>query len=135
MTGAESTGLFSAMSSSQSQLCNIGGREVSKRRWVGIGALAICVGIETGFVVADASRWWRLALLPLLYLSILGFMQAHASVCVRNALTGLRNLGEGDERVEVEAERYALRGRGLTLIAQSIAGAVIVTAILILLHF
>lgn len=135
MTEAESTGLFSAMFSSKSQLCNIGGREVSKRRWVGIGALTICVGIETGFVVADASRWWRLALLPLLYISILGFMQAHTSVCVRNAMTGLRNMGEGDKRVEVEAERNALRGRGLTIIAQSIAGAAIVTAILILLHF
>lgn len=123
------------MPTTNPQLCNIGGREVSKRLWVGVAALAGCVAIETGFVVADASRWWRLALLPLLYISILGFMQARSTVCVRNAVRGIRNMGSGDTAVEDEAERNALRGRGLTIISQAIAGALIIASILILLHF
>lgn len=122
------------MGSPNSQLCNIGGREVSKRRWVAIAALALCLAIETGFVVAEASRWWRLALLPLLYVAILGFLQAHAKVCVRNAISGVRNMGEGNEPVNVDSERNVLRGRGLTIIAQAAAGAVIIAAILILMH-
>jgi len=123
------------MTSSTPQLCNIGGREISKRLWVAIAALVICVAIETGFVVADASRWWRLGLLPLIYISILGFLQARTNVCVRNAVRGIRNMGTGDAAVEDEGERNALRGRGLTIIAQAIAGALIIAAILVLLHF
>jgi hypothetical protein len=122
------------MTSSNPQLCNIGGREISKRLWVGVAALAICVAIETGFVVVGASRWWRLALLPLLYISILGFVQARSTVCVRNAVRGIRNMGAGDMAVEDEAERRALRGRGLMIIAQGIAGALIIATMLILLH-
>lgn len=122
------------MGSPKPQLCNIGGREVSKRRWVAIATLAICLAIETGFVVVEASRWWRLALLPLLYLAILGFMQAHTRICVRNAISGIRNMGDGNEAVDIDIERNALRGRGLTIIAQAAAGAVSITAILILMH-
>lgn len=122
------------MDPSKAQLCNIGGREISKRRWVAIAALAMCLAIETGFVLLESSRWWRLALLPLLYVAILGFLQAHAKVCVRNAITGIRNMGDGNEVVGVDSERNALRGRGLTIIAQAAAGAAIITAILILMH-
>jgi hypothetical protein len=122
------------MDSPHSQLCNIGGREISKRRWVAVATLILSVAIETGFVVGEASRWWRLALLPLLYVAILGFLQAHAKVCVRNAISGIRNMGDGNEAVNVDSERNALRGRGLTIIAQAAAGAVIITAILILMH-
>ena len=89
--------------------------------------------IEIGFVLTDASRWWRLLLLPFLYSAIVGFMQAQKAVCVRNAVRGMRNMGEGDEAVGDEPERNALRGRGLTIIAQAVIGAVIITAILILL--
>lgn len=120
---------------SESQVCNIGGREVSKRRWGGIVALLACVAIETFFVVADWSRWWRIALLPLLYFSIIGFLQAHERVCVRNAVNGVRNLGAGDKAIESDLEKHALRGRGITIIIQSALGALIVTAILIVLHF
>lgn len=123
-----------SMNSPTPQLWNIGGREISKRRWVAIVALALYVAIETGFVVAGASHWWRIILLPLLYLSILGFLQAHAKICVRNDIKGVRNMGDGDKAVDAEPERIALRGHGLTMIAQAAAGAVIITTILILMH-
>lgn len=122
------------MNSPTSQLCNIGGREIAKRRWVGIAALIACIVIETAFVVADASRWWRLLLLPLLYVSILGFLQAHYKVCVRNAAMGICNFGSGNTSIEVGNERSALRGRGITIIVQAIAGALIITAVLVVLH-
>ena len=122
------------MDSPHSQLCNIGGREVSKRRWVAVATLVLSVAIETGFVVAEASRWWRLALLPLIYIAILGFLQAHTKVCVRNAISGIRNMGDGNQVVEVDSERNALRGRGLTIIAQAATGALVITAIIILMH-
>ena len=122
------------MSVPNTQLCNIAGREISKRWWVGVAALAACMAIEVGFVVMAASRWWRLLLLPLLYIAILGFMQAHARVCVRNAIKGTRNMGDVDLTVEVETERSALRGRAITIIAQAVAGALIMTTTLILLH-
>ena len=121
------------MKSREAQLCNIGGREISKRLWIGIAALIACMVIETGFVLTEASRWWRLLLLPLLYTSIVGFLQAHTTVCVRHAVRGTRNMGDGDEAVGDEAERSALRGRGLVIIAQAVVGAAIITVILILL--
>lgn len=122
------------MGSPNPQLCNIGGHEVSKRHWVAVTALVVCSAIETGFVVAGVSPWWRLALLPLLYVAFLGFLQAHTHVCVRNAIKGVRNMGGGNEAVKVDSERNALRGRGFTIIAQAGVGAAIITAILILMH-
>lgn len=122
------------MSSPTPQLCNIGGREVSKRRWVAVAALVLSVAIETSFVVAGASRWWRLGLMPLFYIAAVGFLQAHARVCVRNSITGIRNMGDGNQTIDVDSDRNALRGRGLTIIAQATAGTFIITAILVLMH-
>lgn len=60
-------------------------------------------------------------------------MQARKGVCVRNAIKGIRNMGTGDDLVTDESERNALRGRGFVITAQAIVGAVIVTAILMLM--
>jgi hypothetical protein len=66
-----------SMNSTPSPSCNIGGSEISKRRWFGIAMLAICLALEIGIVFTDSSPWWRLAFLPLLYLAISGILQAH----------------------------------------------------------
>jgi hypothetical protein len=67
------------MKSREAQFCNIGGREIAKRRRFGIAMVIVCLALESAFVITDASRWWRLLLLPLLYLAILGIVQAHGA--------------------------------------------------------
>ncbi len=57
--------------------CNISDSEISKRRWIGVAAVVACLALETAFVVTDASRLWRLALFPFLYIGISGILQAH----------------------------------------------------------
>jgi hypothetical protein len=67
------------MKSREAQFCNIGGREIAKRRWFGIAMVIVGIALESGFVLAAASRWWRLALFPILYLAISGILQAHGA--------------------------------------------------------
>lgn len=57
-------------------LCNIGYSERRKRLIVGV--LFLLLGMVLGIVMiaAGGDRWWRLALIPIVYPGIMGLLQA-----------------------------------------------------------
>lgn len=120
-----------SMNITPSRSCNIGGSEISKRRWFGIAMLVVIMALEIWIVLADSSPWWRLSFLPLLYLAISGILQAHEATCVRHAVRGTRNMGSGDEPITDDSESAILRRRGRSIIVKSALGATIVTAALL----
>lgn len=58
------------------QLANIGPKEQTKRRLLGIVFLLISVTIAVVFIAADVDRWWRLVLVIPLWIAGLGLFQA-----------------------------------------------------------
>ena len=60
-----------------SQLCipNISTRERQKRLLGGVIELVIALGIWAALVAFGASRWWRLALLPVFWGAAVGYFQ------------------------------------------------------------
>ncbi|HWO57427.1 MAG TPA: hypothetical protein VNN55_07670 [bacterium] len=57
-------------------VCNIGERERALRRLGGLMALGASAALGVALLLLAAGRLWRLALLPLLYLGLVGLLQA-----------------------------------------------------------
>jgi len=58
------------------QVANIGTNERRKRLVVGIGALAVGLGLAVGLVRIDAPALWRLPLFALFFVAAVGFFQS-----------------------------------------------------------
>lgn len=57
-------------------VCNIGARERARRRVGGLLTLGASAALGVALLLLAAGRLWRLALLPLLYLGLIGLLQA-----------------------------------------------------------
>jgi hypothetical protein len=67
---------------------------------VGAACLAIASALLLLLVRVDASPWWRLGVFPLMWVAVLGFLQARAATCVRLAAQGVSELdGKGRSRL------------------------------------
>lgn len=115
--------------------CNIGPAEIRLRRDFGIAGLVVAVVLAAALLVVDApsvARW--LVALPLAG-GLTGLLQARRRFCVNFAVRGLVNFGGRDDAVRVEdrAARLAdLRAAG-RLVLEAAFGAVVLTAVFVLL--
>ena len=92
-------------------VCNIGPRERTKRRVMGIASLAAGAGLAFVLVAFGAPPWSRLLLFVPFWFAGLGLFQAQQQTCIALAARGARNLDAGELPVEDPAEAEALRAR------------------------
>lgn len=62
-----------------SLVINLGSRERHKRLVMGVGMLAVGLGLAGAFILADVHPWWRVSLVLPFWASGLGFFQAQES--------------------------------------------------------
>jgi hypothetical protein len=112
---------------------NIGRRGQRQRFIIGVVNLAVAATILALLYQAGATRWWRLAVFPLLLLAAIGVFQARARTCVAHAAKGTCELEDGSTR-PADAETAArMRVRARSVMRQSILAAAAVTALALVL--
>ncbi|HEY0006277.1 MAG TPA: hypothetical protein VGB17_15965 [Pyrinomonadaceae bacterium] len=92
-----------------SEAANIGPREQSKRRLLGIVALTVGVAVAFVLVVLDAPRWSRLVVFFPIWIAGLGLMQAREKTCIALAARGKCNMDAGEESLDDESLKEQLR--------------------------
>jgi hypothetical protein len=115
--------------------CNIGPREIAKRRAFGTVSLVAAIVVAAGLVVVGAPPLARLILILPLYGAFVGYYQAQRRFCVRFAFEGRSNFGAVGDDVSVAEEeaRRADRRAALRMIAICGAGSGIVAVLFALL--
>jgi hypothetical protein len=78
---------------------NISSRERRKRLVSGVVTLVITLTILWILMSIGASRWWRIALLPLFMGAAIGFFQWRDKTCVALAARGIYNLNNKEEKM------------------------------------
>jgi hypothetical protein len=126
------------MSTSQGEylpgVCNIGSREIMRRRAVGIAALVFALISGYTLLMADdlnrAARWG--VFFPL-FVSAIGFIQARSKFCLAYGLAGTFNFGKiGDmERVFDAESKKSDRRKALSILIQSALIAGIATVVFV----
>ena len=79
---------------------NIGPRERRRRMVLAGAAAGIAVVSLTALLLADAPRWWRLAVSAPIWAAVLCYLEARSRTCVVLAARGMRNLDSGNEIVD-----------------------------------
>lgn len=119
-------------SSDTATVClNIGPAEKRKRLVFGVLVLAVTLVVLVVFVTSGQPRALRLVLFVPWALGALGVFQVLASTCVAFAARGVRNL-DGREEPMPEAESAAIRRRARKIYLESLAAAVVVTGLSLL---
>lgn len=117
-------------------VCNIGAREILRRRAVGVAALVFALISGYTFYAADnlahSARWG--IFFPLL-VSAIGFIQARNKFCLAYGLAGTFNFGKiGDmERVFDAESKRTDRGKALSILLQAVLISGLATAIFVAL--
>jgi hypothetical protein len=115
-------------------VCNIGAREILRRRAVGIAALVFALFSGYTLLMADdlakSARW---GLFFPLFVSAIGFIQARNKFCLAYGLAGTFNFGKmGDmERVFDAESKRTDRKKALAILFQAAITAGVVTAIFV----
>jgi hypothetical protein len=123
--------LKAKVTKSSMELGNIGTAGQRQRLLVGIVCLAAASGALVWLEYTSASRWWRLGAFPLIWLGVVGLLQARAKTCVRLAARRICDddaPGATGGKLTSEAAEI-LRARGLRILRR----ATIIAAILTLL--
>jgi hypothetical protein len=74
-------------------VCNIGSKEVAKRRALGWIGLAASILLWATFIVLKTAAPWRLTLIVPVMLAALGFLQAKWRFCAMYGLSGAFKFG------------------------------------------
>ena len=113
--------------------CNIGSKEIARRRNLGWIAFAIVLVAFLALVRSGVSPWWRLFIFFPAVLSASGFLQAHFHFCSGFARLGVFNFGPPGERHEVadeiSKEKDRKRGIEITLYALLIGAAITILSL------
>jgi hypothetical protein len=117
----------------QSGVCNIGPREVARRRRSGLIGIGMAIAIGVALVVFDAPPWLRVFVFLPLAGGLVGLEQARRHFCAGFGMAGVRNLGATDEVDQVVglAERAADRRTALILFAYCAVIAAVVTGLFV----
>jgi ferric-dicitrate binding protein FerR (iron transport regulator) len=104
-------------------VCNIGPREIRRRRRTGHVGLAATVAILAVLLAIDAPPVARLLISLPAMISASGYLQAWLKFCAGFASIGIYNFGETGDSVKVvdDAARAADRRRGLQISIASFA--------------
>ena len=99
------------MSANVSEAANIGPRERSKRRVLGVVALTVGVALAFVLVVFDAPRLLRLVVFFPIWIAGLGLLQSREKTCIALAARGVCNMDAGEEPVGDERTAEELRAK------------------------
>lgn len=111
---------------------NIGPREQTKRRLLGIVALACGVGLAFLMVVLEAPRWSRALVFFPVWLAGLGMFQARERTCIALAARGQCNFDTGEEAVSDAALAARLREKAKRINRRSVVVAAVITTVVLL---
>lgn len=115
-------------------VCNIGSREIMRRRAVGIAALVFAlISGYTLYAADDLTKSARWGVFFPLFVSAIGFIQARNKFCLAYGLAGTFNFGKiGDmERVFDAESKKSDRSKALVILVQSAIIAGVTTAIFV----
>ena len=115
--------------------CNIGPREIAKRRAYGIAGLVITIALGVVLVGFDAPPFARAIVILPLWGSIISLEQARRKFCAGFALAGIRSVTGSDatEAVADPADVAADRAAARTMVAYCGAIALACTATFVVL--
>jgi hypothetical protein len=111
---------------------NIGPRERTKRRLLGIVALVCGVGVAFLMVVFEAPRWSRALVFFPVWLAGLGMFQARERTCVALAARGTCNFDDGEVSVADAALAARLREKAKAIGRRSVVVAAVITTVVLL---
>lgn len=117
-------------------VCNIGKREIFRRRAVGIAALVFALVSGYTLLMSDGiSRSARWAIFFPLLVSTIGFIQARNRFCLAYGLAGTFNFGNiGDvERVFDAESKKVDRRKAIAILIQATIAAAAITVLFTLL--
>jgi len=108
----------------QPGVCNIGPAEIRRRRQIGYLGLAAAGALAAVLLLIDAPAWTRLAIALPVAGALSGFIQARLRFCAGFAMSGLQNMGELGDQVQVEdsAARAVDRRKAMLIHGASIVG-------------
>ena len=119
----------------QPGVCNIGPREIARRRMAGHVGLLLTLGVLAALVTFDAPAWLRLVLIVPAAGAASGYLQAYLKFCAGYGQLGVFNFGEAGDTHQVadDTARAADRRRARQIGLASFAIGVLVAAIAVLL--
>ena len=115
-----------------SEATNIGPREQTKRRLMGIVALVCGVCLAFLMVVLEAPRWSRALVFLPLWLAGLGMFQARERTCIALAARGRCNFDAGEKTVVDDALAARLRERAKRINRRAVVVAAAITTVVLL---
>jgi hypothetical protein len=114
-------------------VCNIGPKEIARRRNLGWIALLISIVVLALLIWSGINSWWRLLLFFPVTLSASGFLQAYFHFCSGYARRGMFNFGPPGQHQAVSDEaskaKDKKKGNQITHYAVIIGVAVAVIAV------
>jgi len=114
------------------EAANIGPREQTKRRLLGIVALVCAAGIAFITVFSGAPRLTRAFVFFPVWLAGLGMFQAREKTCVALAARGACNMDAGEEPVGDASAAALLREKARRINRRSLIVAAVSTAVALL---
>ena len=115
--------------------CNIGKGEIRRRQLVALIGLALSVTSLVGFVATGAAPSARLGIFLPLAVFAIGFVQSRRKFCLAYGFMGTFNFGKLGQLSKVSSKEAlaADRKTALTILAQSLGLAALLTAIVYIL--
>ena len=115
--------------------CNIGKGEIRRRQFVALIGLTLSIIALIGFISADTQPSLRLGIFIPLSVASIGWVQSRKKFCLAYGLMGTFNFGKLGQlsRVSDKASLAADRKTALSILAQSLGLAAILTLIVYLL--
>lgn len=107
---------------------NIGPRERTKRRVMGIVFLVVGVGLIFSMIAYDAPRLLRAVVFFPLWMAGLGLLQARDGICIAHAARGTCNLDAGEAVIEDKPVVKELRLKARRVHRRALILAVAATA-------
>ena len=105
-----------------------------RRRRLGFGIVAFVLGAAAfvALLVFGAGRWWRLALVVLLYPAAIGYFQWRDHTCVALAARNQRKLGAQAETIGDAEELAAVRAQASRVQRKALAVAAVLVVVALL---
>lgn len=115
--------------------CNIGKGEIRRRQFVALIGLTLSTLALIGFISADTQPSLRLGIFIPLSVASIGWVQSRKKFCLAYGFMGTFNFGKLGQlsRVSDKASLAADRKTALSILAQSLALAAVLTVIVYLL--
>ena len=112
---------------------NIGAAEQAKRYLLGVSMVILGMIMLGVFYSNGVPRVFRIALFPATFFAFFGFLQARRKICALYSEMGVRNIGNGTEKITDPKLVSALKRRGRMIIFHSFIGGLFLTVLFLLI--